>query len=79
MDWQTLALGVGTIFTGVGGCSLAVHEFRKRDRKALTAEADVMGDDLAELRQELLDCRRYAYDLAKRLIDEGIDIPDWQR
>lgn len=75
MDWQTFALALGTVFTGVTGVVLVVHEFRRRDRRALTDEAGEMGDDLASLRHDLVMCRRYAYDLAVLLADHGHDVP----
>lgn len=76
MDWQTFVLGLGTFASAVAGCVLVVHEFRRRDRKALTQEVSAMSDDLAEVRHDLVACRRYAYDLAMRLTSNGLHAPE---
>ena len=76
MDLQTFALGLGTVLTGAGGVTLAVHEFRKRDRRALNDEAGAMSDDLTRVRHDLVVCRRYSFDLAERLADHGLEVPD---
>jgi len=76
VDWQTFFLALGTIITGASGCVVAVHEFRKHDRKALNEEAKEMSDDLAHVRHDLVVCRRYAFDLADRLASLGHAAPD---
>jgi hypothetical protein len=76
VDWTTVALGLGAFITGIGGVMVAVHEFRRRDRRALNDEGREMSDDLARLRHDLVVCRRYAYDLADRLARHGHDVPD---
>ena len=75
MDWQTLLAGVGAIFTGAGGCLLVIHELRRRDRRALKRELDDLSRDAAELRQDIVICRRYAFMLAEKLAEHGVDVP----
>jgi hypothetical protein len=76
VDWSTFALALGTIVTGVAGCMVVIHEFRRRDRRALNDEAGAMSDDLATLRLDLVDCRRYAFELAEHLADHGLSAPE---
>jgi hypothetical protein len=76
VDWQTFVLGLGTFASAAGGCVLVVHEFRRRDRRALNDEVAAMSGDLAELRHDLVACRRYAFDLANRLTDNGLHAPE---
>jgi len=73
---QTLLTGIGALLTGAGGCVLVIREFRRRDRRALKRELDELGVDVAELRHATVICRRYAYLLAEKLADHGIDIPE---
>jgi len=76
VDLQTFLLALGTFCTGIGGITLAIHEFRKRDRKALNEEARLMSDDLTTVRRDLVICRRYAFDLAERLAENGQEVPE---
>jgi hypothetical protein len=76
VDWQTLLTGIGAILTGAGGCILVIREFRRRDRRALKQELDELSVDVSELRASVIICRRYAYLLAEKLTDHGIDIPE---
>ena len=75
MDIATLLTGIGAILTAAGGCALVIREFRRRDRKALTEEVDALSVDVHELRSSVVICRRYAFLLAEKLADHGIDIP----
>jgi hypothetical protein len=76
VDWQTFVLALGTFLTGAGGITLVIREFRRHDRKALTGEVDDMAEDLAQVRHDLVMCRRYAFDLSALLADHGHHVPD---
>lgn len=76
MSWQTLFTGIGAILTAAGGCALVIREFRRRDRRALKREVDDLAMDVSELRAEIVMCRRYAYLLAERLAQHGIELPE---
>ena len=81
MDWQTIVTGVGAILTGAGGCVIIVREFRRRDRIALKRELDDLGEDVTDLRANLIICRRYAFHLVEKLADHGMEIPypeEWE-
>ena len=68
--------GIGAILTAAGGCLLVIREFRRRDRIALKKELDDLSVDVAELRSDIVICRRYAYLLRERLADHGIEPPE---
>ncbi len=69
-------LGLGAFATGIGGIVTLVHEFRRRDRRALNDEGREMSNDLAAVRHDLVECRRYAYSLGALLARYGHDFPD---
>jgi hypothetical protein len=72
---STLLTAIGALVTGAGGCIILIREFRRRDRRALKRELDELGEDVMELRANLIVCRRYAFHLVERLADSGLDIP----
>lgn len=75
MDWTTILAGVGAVLSAAGGCIILIREFRRRDRVALKRELDELGDDVLDLRANLIVCRRYAFHLVEKLADNGIEIP----
>lgn len=90
MDGSTITIagGIGALATGVGGCIVVIHEFRRRDRKALRRENEDLAADVTELRVALVIARRYAFQLAEKLADHGVEFPkpptevpqeDWDR
>jgi hypothetical protein len=76
VDWQTVLTGIGAMLTAAGGCALVIREFRRRDRRALKREVDDLAFDVSELRADIVICRRYAYLLAERLAEHGIELPE---
>jgi len=75
VDWGAVIAGIGAIVTAAGGCALVISEYRRRDRRALKAERDALSSDLAQLRNDLVICRRYSFVLAEELAGLGHDVP----
>lgn len=75
MDWGAVFAGIGAIITAAGGCILVISEFRRRDRRALRNERDELSRDVSALRNDLVICRRYSFELAEYLTDLGHDVP----
>jgi hypothetical protein len=75
MDLGAAAAGLGAVATGAGGVVILVHEFRRKDRLALNQSVDEMNGEIAHLRDALLACRRYAFNVALLLADRGQDVP----
>lgn len=74
-----LALGdVGVVAGTIGviaGTYIAVHELRRRERRVTRREIDDLTEEVAALRELLLEQRRYIYKLVTLMIDAGMDPP----
>jgi hypothetical protein len=66
---------LAAVVAGVGGVVVAVHEWRRRERRVTRREIDDLTDEVAALRALLLEQRRYIYGLATTMIDAGMDVP----
>lgn len=75
MSLESILVGIGAIFTAAGGIYLAVHEFRRRDRRITRAEIDDLSKEVESLSRLLLEQRRYIYKLVALMIDAGMNPP----
>jgi hypothetical protein len=76
VDWTALFTGLAAILTGAGGCILVIREITRRDRAAMRAEVIELSTDVADLRHDLVACRRYAFGLAEYMAERGLEPPE---
>jgi hypothetical protein len=75
VDITAIIAGVGAILTATGGTLLVVHEFRRRDHLAANRQRELLSDDLAECRDELVRSNQMTFEMRQRMAEHGVEIP----
>ena len=76
MSLDALAAGIVAVLSAALGVLLVVREFRRRDHRSLQRALDDTEAELAVLRRDLIDARRFAFEAAMQLAAHGIDVPE---
>lgn len=74
MDAAAILTGIAAILTAAGGVTLAVREFRRRDRRGYQREIDELTVELHLLREDFTDFRRWAFMMHSKAVDAGADV-----
>lgn len=75
-DLTAVLTAVGAVLAAVGGTWLTVREFRRRDHVAASDEIHLLGEDLHECRERLVEVERHLFRTRAKLAQHGIDVPD---
>lgn len=75
MTFVEMLYGIGAILAALGGITLIVREWHRRERKASDQQLDTLSRQLNLCRVDAVSIREYAYLLAVALADAGVDVP----
>ena len=73
---EAIFTGVAAIITAAGGIVLVIHEFRRRDRRAMQQELDDLNSELVRLQHDYLELRKFMLQISELLVAHGIDAPE---
>jgi hypothetical protein len=71
-DWLA---GIAAALTALGGIFLVVRELNRRERRSADKQIDTLTKQVHVLREDSLAYHSWAYDLAERMTDAGMDVP----
>lgn len=71
-EWLT---GIGALLAALGGVFLVAREVNRRERRAADRQIDSLSRQVHSLRTDFLAYHGWAFDLARRLTDTGVEVP----
>ena len=67
--------GIGAILAALGGIFLIIRELNRRERRSADKQIDSLARQVGLLRSDFLAYHGWAFDLAQRMMDQGLEVP----